>query len=418
MRSCVVLTWNREREVRGVRTEKNGRNDLPAVVAVAGPFREGELGQRLHSAYAQLVTDEPDCILLGGMLPGELLFDLAMPKIIESAIPSALAYELPCVLPQNPENYRQSFRVVNRGAADAKENHLRLWLAPEPEWDRLIGEIDAAQLKVDAVLHPWLAVDPLLADRDLWLSDWEDEYAFCRQERKELRQMVPCGDDPMPDGVNPEELISNRTETALEAAWLPAILLARYAHDSYFAADRKTLFRLPGSCQPQRCVRWRQLAVALGIITFILLLLLAGRNWHDARTRYTQITEAEAKVGMLLVKQQRIVQKNLVIEKAIQKIAETKSGNAEIPALLLHLTKKLPDKMWITSFRCKDQAVDLTISAGEDNDNILTLLSENGICVAKNLRKQRNPDGTSVLQLFLELPGSGIDVPESGVRKL
>lgn len=409
-RSCVAISWDARESVYGVRAEKDGKSRRITVIGAAAEYSEGDFTARLKKVYDQLVTGEHDYVIMGGTTTGELVFDLKMPRLAPSAVPAALTYELPCLLPKSSDDFCRSFRVVNRGSAVATENIIRIDLMPVKEWERLLSNLDAAGIQADGVINPFMAADPLLADKDIFWPALDEEYLFSRPQRDGLRQMVTVEQEKQPEAIKADELaeLSEAAQSIQnDENYIPALLLARYALDGHLTADRKGLLPLPGQLQPQRCVMWRRLAVAMGIVTFLLLGLLLGRSWHDARNRYEKIVAAQERVNGLLTKQQKLIMKNLATEKMLQKIAETKPGSTEVPVILAHLTRKLPEKMWVTNFRSKDQSIDLTITTSEDNDNILTLLSENGVFVAKNLRKQRSYDGSTTLQLFLETAAEG-----------
>jgi len=413
---CAVLTWDQDQRVYGLNAARNKQRRIEITGHAVSESGAEVLAVNLAAVIEQLAPSEDQLIIAGGELSGSICFDLEMPKMAAADLKQAISYELTRHIPLDTENLILAHRIISPGpdAGDNSRQLVRIIAMEERQWNELITEFTSAGLKVDFIIHPFLVVDPLLAEEEsVFLPTIEKSFSFKRAEEKTGREMVFAGS---PETKELTEL-SHRYQECLKidpypltdrdadglAPWSPALLLAAYGLSAELHGDRGSFTLIPRELFPERFRGLRRAFIALAAIAAILTLVLIGRYWWEARQRLKGILDEQAKVKVEIGKYQQKNEELVKIDEVAEAVNSTKLGNGEIVHCLHRLTTILPKEMWIYQFSSRDNYIDLNIRSNLKNDknNSISKLNS-GYLKTKQPHERRNPDGSLNIYLKLE----------------
>ncbi len=406
MRECLALSWDEALSVYGARVRLVGKGRLSVTgIARLDAGRDGEDGfsERLRQACSELGADS-GCAVAGGFLPGAVCFETFITKLGAVETRQALSFELPRAIPFPVEDLAWNYRIVGDGETHGKPGFsiARVFAAPEREWSRLISALDAAGIKADAVVFPFMAVGEGSDEKGFCLEGIDGEFSFCGGFENSLLEMRHCEKTELSedffsgfDGL--DKLIDNDSELREKLA--PCLLLATYALSGNFSRDAQ--LELPEKLRPQR-FKFLKLAAAVLIATAILSGVgFAGRKLWSAHHRLGMVKRAQSEINKRIEKIKAANKKSLALDELIGKISEASSGNADLLMCLHYLSKKLPASMWVTNFSVRGDKIDVTIKSFGKAEDLLAHLRGSPFFSTDNIRKRRNSDGSVYVYLKL-----------------
>ncbi len=399
---CLAIAWNEENRVVGAVLEKVRHADKPVLVEHIIPTASMPFPEQLAEAYNQLNANDIDLIILGGHMDEAVCFELAMPKLSVHELRNALAFELPRQLPCGTEALSVFYRQIG-GGGDSTLSLVRIFAVKSRVWEQLLSHIAIAGITADVVCHPFMAADPVFAGKDIYLPEVEKGVIFSApSDQAGLRQVTYVSATAEKPCLEYQELFHCNAGTSADIDHLlSAGLLGAYGLGAA-AADRRSLSPLPDNLRPQRCKFLKWMAAGLALFAGILLLGLGYRCWTDAHHRMLAVKNEVSKVERLLAQQQKKIKMTEELGKITGKLLEA-ADEPNMLQLMGELTRILPESMWITSLRSSNRKVNLTIQAANDRDDITTPLSRLNGYMVENLRKQRNPNNTTVLYVTLAM---------------
>ena len=373
---CAVLYWNKAQRVIGIKAEQRGGVLHISDIAVSSDDIDS-FGIAFSEVTGTILNSETNLILAGGDIPGNVLFDITLPKMSIPDMRQAIMYELPRHIPCDPEDVLFGFRVLPAAEEEegtSSKNIVRIMIVIKKQWNELMAELSASGVRIDAVVTPYFVVDPLLGDNDDLIFYDAGEYSgFISDADYPGRRIILHDSDEEPPDI-PEDDFKKNIE-ALNYEWdeLPQIvkddpasffsplLLAAYGMSKEYTGDKNSMIKLPSSLLPER---YRTLRAAfyglVGTIIF-LSLMLVGRYWWEAKDRFDQITR---EIKFIQNRQISVkAQKTALFENSeiIRELVERQKGIPEIATCLRTLSMTLPKEMWLGSFSARDDTIDVRI---------------------------------------------------------
>jgi len=404
-RTCVAFGWDAMGAVRAVRLRRE--NDGRLRVLAAERADGGGLMDNLAAARQALRPAENELVLAGGNMAGAILFEHDFPRMGVPDLEEAIAYELPRQAPIAAEELICSWRPL----AGAPEGRMRIRVLAVQlrDWNQLLADLADAGIRTDAVISPWMAIDPLLAESDaVVLPGLDEDFRLCRDPEADGRRAMVLG------GMPPPPVDATAAALGLEVAslpgafrgddgahWLAPALIAAYGVGPCWRRDRPGLLPLPGELHPVRFQAQRSLfAVVLALaavlaLAFVVRLALDARRTHRALLRERQETLRQV---------QEFEVRNRAMEPVdavIREFAEAPPGVADMLFCLHHFTTRIPKSMSLTQLNSRGTSFDLNLRTTLDQDDKLAALESGGAFTTRHLQKRRNTDGS--VNIFLKL---------------
>ena len=368
--NCVVLFWNKENHVIGLKVEKKGEKLTVLDTASSSPETE-RLAIALSEVENKLVATETHLMLAGCDLSGSVSFDINIPKMSVSDMRQAISYELPRHIPCDPMDVVFGYRVISpKDDVPAAKRTVRILVVMKKQWNELLSELTGSGIKIDAFITPFLAIDPLFENyEDVCFSDSETTISFSSSSEYPGRRIIVKD-----SGGNSEPIDYKENIKKMGFAWgeLPPVikkdpesyfsglLISAYGVSPEFALDKSSLVKLPSELFPERYRTLRTSFFAIiGAIIF-LVLMLVGRFWWESVTRYNKIKDEITQVNIKTRKVQSSQTRLKAKTDLINDITEKKKGNPEIVTCLYKITQELSKDIWLSHFQSRDHAVDIS----------------------------------------------------------
>lgn len=293
--SCIGLTWNTAGECRGVLVR--GRGERIAVTAhwQARADADHPLAECLSEGLARLGNEEDALIVVGAADAACGMAEARVPALKTSELRGALGFELARACPLPPDRVVWGYRrlPVEKG----KRLPARLFFLRQTTWEHWLESVGA--LKLDAIMPPQAALDPVLAERDLVLAAGNGERFLFARTAKGGRAVRKADDDTDAFGNGPQPLAWERLlpgplaelPAEQQAEYAPAIVLAAYGATRCLADDRETALPVPYNLQPRRNQLNRLLAAAL---LFLIATLGLSALWREYAARHETLRELRA----------------------------------------------------------------------------------------------------------------------------
>ncbi len=371
---CVVLSWNKERSVFGVKVEKKG-DQLHVLDTAVSSENLDSLSLGLAEVMGALNASETHLMLAGGDISSSIVFDITLPTMSIADTRQAVLYELPRHVPCDPQELVFGFRILPAasGKSATGKNLVRIVAVKKKHWNEIIAELSSAAIHVDAVLTPYLIIDPLLSEEDILFYDTEEYVSFSSSSEYHGRQIIVHDSEDDISDVSFDDFLKNigllqydikaLPESIQEdpSSFFPPLLMAAYGMTPEYGNDRNSFLKLPSSLIPERYRTLRASFFGLVATIILLMLILIGRFWWEAKDRYQKITKEITNIDQLKVNTEN--RTKALREKAgiISEIVKKKKGIPEIATCIRAISMVLPKTMCLGSFASRDDAIDISI---------------------------------------------------------
>ena len=418
-RECIVLYWNRAQTVFGVKVEKIGDQLIVLDSAVSSEDMDS-FSLAVAEVMGVLETSESHLMLAGGYMSGTLIFDVTLPKMSIQDTRQAVIYELPRHVPCDPQELIFGFRILPSQEEDdnSGKNIVRIIAIKKNNWNEIIADLSGAGVRIDAVLHPYLLIDPLLGEESdvLFYDDGKSVSCASSPEYHGRKIVLHDSDEDISETVfgnslryfeelhyDKDSLPSTVSEDPV--SFFPSLLMAAYGMSPEYGNDRNSIMKLPSSLLPERYRTLRASFFGLVATILFLFLILIGRFWWDAKERYHKITKEIRNIKQMQINTEN--QKKALLDKAeiLTEIMDKQKGIPEVATCLRTLSMILSKDMCLGSFASRDDAVDISIRYTKPG---LTVPDLNNTKVMKvitsSTRKNSRDNSTNVYVRLSYLP--------------
>lgn len=413
-KECTVISWDSARNVYGVKL-KAGKNGRLSVKQLALCESKEDFSRALADVYNKIKPVEDELVILSGSLPGCACVELQTPKLSESDLAPAITYELTRLLPFSLDEIVTGFRALPfHEGQNVNRVRVRIQAILKKEWETLLSDINNAGVKMDAMIHPLMAVDPILSNvRSVFLKQIDHEFSFSFSSSELIRKVERVGEPEKEDEYwrNTRTALMELVEPEGELDkvynpddYIPALLVGAYVLSHEFEKDKPFLFPIPREMFPERFRGLRTLFIILSIFGIMLLLGMGARNFWENRQRLLAIKNEIKSVDRKITEIKDDRKSNLKFDEFISKFEELEPdmGNHEVIYCLQKLHELIPESMWATSLSFRRNEVEANIIAKSDSSEDLGDFSNSLIFSKPEINKRTNPDGTVNLHLKLQ----------------
>ena len=184
---CLAIIWDNRQRVYGVRLEKSAAGALVLTQFAEAPESRKSFAERLRSVYDALTESGDELTVLGGAIADLVCVELRLPDLKPQELHEALNYQLRCLLPVEIGDIAYAFRRLPPD--EPSRCRLRVEVVPKARLETLFEDIRQSGVRADLLTHPFMAVDPLLADREVFFPDIDPDFSLSRSGDDGLRHI-------------------------------------------------------------------------------------------------------------------------------------------------------------------------------------------------------------------------------------
>lgn len=410
-RNIIAFTWDTEKNVFGVRLQRMG----DGCVIIKNSAWVKSLGRPLAEALSEFKTridfSECDLVIAGGAVETSMCFDINLPRMSPKDVKKAVKYEIPKYLPCDSEDAVYGCRIFHKASPEDKTRiNVRIFVTTRKYWNRILGELTASGIKIDAFVYPFMALDPLLAGfESVGFCGIEKNFIF-KLEKTGIRKMISSAQNEL----DPRDAVKhlgidtkNFPEEKDIIEYIPAMLIGTYGLSPLFREDKYGLISLPAELKPERYRLLRYSAAASFVLFSFLAFSFCVRIWWDARGRYTRICAELENIQSKTAEEKRKAAKLEKMDSLIiKKINGAQAGNAEVVQCLDRIAAILPMDAWLGGFALitgnEENVIEITAVCRDNKKSPFGGADDNEYFKTKSLNKRVNADGTINISMNLQ----------------
>lgn len=399
---CLAIIWDNRQRVYGVRLEKSAAGALVLTQFAEAPESRKSFAERLRSVYDALTESGDELTVLGGAIADLVCVELRLPDLKPQELHEALNYQLRCLLPVEIGDIAYAFRRLPPD--EPSRCRLRVEVVPKARLETLFEDIRQSGVRADLLTHPFMAVDPLLADREVFFLDIDPDFSLSRSGDDGLRHinvLELLGERP--EEIHLPELVKrNRRKAPDRPVYAAAALLGAYLLSGDLRRNRQTLHLLPDTLRIRRYVGLQRAIIVFLVCNF---LLLGGMFWKEFEQSKEQlaaldqeIMTTEALIRKLEKDEAMLKSRHRILDRFCSGVV----GEKQLLTFLAKLTECLPNSMWMSSFSNAGGQYTLTINLGKGAPDIMKIIQESlPEYVVKSFLYTPGAEGTAVVNLTL-----------------
>lgn len=415
---CLGCAWNQSGALRVVRVKKVG-NRLELLDYAASTADEYDtIARSLSTLTQRVLTSSTHLVVAGGEFNSSVCFDLLMPPMPISDIRQALSYELPRYLPVDYSQMVIGYRLV---PSDSDKLHIRVFAIDSQAWNELLTDFSNFGVRIDHLVSPYMALDPLLADvNEVSFSFFDVNEMFVKGDDSFLRKVIVLPPkDPQVDeesefstesvagivgnlGYDSDHLLELLGPEEIES-YIPALLLAEFALIPEFQENKNYYLPLPRQLKPERFRKLRLLSILLTVFVFLLGGSIIFVNlWEKWSNTHALLNEERAVLDKSAALKHEIAAMEPMENDLISKVASADVGIGNMSQVIHNLCLATPKRVWLLYFSSRERKVDLSARApAGSQSSLMSALNRSGVFKTKSSNTRRNSDGTENIYIHM-----------------
>ncbi|MCP4179341.1 MAG: hypothetical protein GY756_16405 [bacterium] len=405
IKTCLAITWDKKGYVYAIKCSKAKHS-----IKILKPFSLNDealsLSEKLSNTFNTINGISEERIILGGYIPTSLTFDIEVPSLAISDITQFLNYELSRYVPYSIDDLKWCFRPIKYSKNNKKIEKVKIFAVKHTEWEKIINSITEAGIKIDCFSHPFLSVDPLFNNMDLYMSGLdekfylkslntnEEEYSFCNKLH-----------DNNVDKEESDIWFKTRYGHMLGENWknfIPAIILARYCFEKNFSQDIKYGLELPKTLYPKRFRHLKILAALLTVVFIIMLGFYITRSTMDNNAVINKLLWQKNQLSSAL---ENLKDRELKMKKtntAINELINAEPNDINLLGYLNYFSENIPKTVWVTNINTYQDKINLTLKTNSSSENLLSQFYKSDLFTLENNRRRKTSDGTEYIYMTLQ----------------
>ena len=383
---CNAFCWDGVGQFYGLRLERSGDGArVLKVWAAARQTGRGSDAELLAAGQAALGFDEETAVVLGGELGKACLTELELPPLSAADRQRALRHELARRVPAPLTGLTWGCRRLPAGPAGGPRR-WRVALVPSATYQAWLEAASGLPGGVDLIIPPGAALDPLLAGRQVCLTERPGAPAFSHEpapgggrdlgfapSKAGANGAYGLGEQPLQvGGVELGELAG--LPPADQAAFAAPLLLALYGVSRELQPDRAAWLPLPLEMRPHRN-RWQKLWLLSAAAVLLLAAMLGGGRWLYAQQQDRSAARAHEQALRRAIAARRAEASHAPaigpLRDDLRKLLTSRRAMFET---LAGLTTALGPQLYAQRYEWRDGAVTLQLRAAKDEPDLTAAL--------------------------------------------
>lgn len=373
--SCIALTWNAAGECRGVLVR--GRGERLSVQArwQARADASATVAECLAEGLSSLGGGDSVLVVAGAADAACGLAEVSVPALKATELRGALGFEVARNCPLGMDRVAWSYRRLPMNSGTRLP--IRLFYLRQTAWEQWLESVSG--LRLDALIPPQAALDPVLAERDLVLPTASGECFLFARTAKEGRCVRPSASEEDAFGSGAEPLAWDRLSLGPlaglpaeeQATYAPALVLGAFGLQPETAKGQAEGFPVPYNLRPRRNQLNRFLAVTLALLLVVLSLVAL---WREYAARQACLTDLRAEVSRVKKEIDRRTSdsgKSTVgtLDALAKELAEADADldRPSLASVLVELTETVGPNSWCYKFDWHDAAATIEIEESEED---------------------------------------------------
>ena len=369
-RRCWAISWDHQYRVYAAHMELARGGTLRMIGHLSDTAGDLPFDERLRRLLAAMALDEDEMLALGGYFPGCAVIELAFPPLQERELHHAVTFAVSRSFPAAPEKLSFAWRAMPGADGSIR---IRIMAVGAEQLEKLLAVLRGAGLRADLLWHPFMAIDPELDTREIFLPFVEPECVFKPAGAGGLRHVAMLGGYAAAPAVThladiAEQIrLENVSELPLAGAYPSAVLLAAAllrnrpsdtvsAHDPFSASAL-----LSPDTTRLRFRKLRHSVIYLSLFCVAALIAVMVKGWVQQRDSIARtgdrIRECRAELAAVRDELQMVDGRRRVLEKFTDSI----TPETDTLGFLYRLTSTLPDNMYVTSFSTSGSRINVTV---------------------------------------------------------
>lgn len=380
---CLALTWDADRRCRGLRLRRAGDTYTVEKNWQAQAAEGQTLGACLSEGIRALGADETCSIAVGPTACVTGLTDLQMPRLAPLDLRKALAFELKRQVPVVSDHLVWGYRVLPGGNGPQK-HPVRIAYFRGSDWGKLLDELGGIVPGIDHLLPPAAAVDPVLAERALFVAGLQGTGFLLAPTANGAREITPTAAPPDGAfGAGPTPLAMDKVTLGPDLSAAPAerqsefagaLLLGLYALGRTAATDAATWLPIPRELRIRRNRAGRLAAVVLAAYFLLGLGTYIGLRTYEAHRYYQALRVQAAGLSRQIAALRTGKNDHEFLGKLQAEFKDATFGRPGFAACLLEITQLIGTDAWVQGLSWNDSKLEIELSTTNEKLDILPRL--------------------------------------------
>lgn len=420
---CLACAWSASGALRLVRVKKVG--DHLELLDFSSSTADGDesIARPMSALTQKMLTSTTHLVVAGGEFDKSVCFDLLMPRMPMSDIKQALSYELPRYLPVDCSRMVIGYRLVPQDSETGESDklHIRVFAIAGEVWNELLTDLANFGMRVDHLVSPYLALDPLLSDvKEVSFSLFDGNEMFVKAGDSSLRKMIVLPPEEHPED-EADESSNEEVDVILDSlgydqqrllelfgpkdikSYVPALLLAAFALAPEFQENKNFFPPLPRQLKPERFRKLRLLSIVLMVLMVLLTSSILSLNlWETWSHTNALRNEYKAVQDKNIVLKQEIAAMEPMENDLFDKLSTAEVGIGNMSQVVHKLCLVIPKRVWLLHFSSRDSKIDISARApAGSQSSLMTALNRSGVFKTKSSYTRRNSDGTENIYIHM-----------------
>jgi len=335
-----------------------------------------------------------------------MIFDIEVPSLALADITQFLSYELSRYIPCSIDDIKWCFRPIKLTKGGKKITKVKVFTAKMNEWEKILDHISGAEIKIDCFIHPFLSVNPLFINMDLYLNGIDENFYLKTLEvNDDEHTLYSKSYKDTAKNLESETWFKARYERILGEEWkhfIPAIILSRYCFEKNFLQDIKCGLELPKILKPNRFRHLKITAALLAVIFITLLGFYIINSTINSNAVLNKLINQKDQLNTALddLKEKTFMMKK--VNTAISELISSEPDDINLLGYLNYFSNNIPKTVWVTNINTYQDKINLTLKTNSSSENLLSQFYKSKLFTLENNRRRKTSDGTEYLYMTLQ----------------
>jgi hypothetical protein len=363
----------------------------------------------LRDGMEQLRPNDSTLVVAGAADAACGMAEVEVPALKAGELRGALGFELARNCPLPTERVTWGYRVLSH--RNGSRVAARLFYLRQMVWEHWLEAVGG--LKLDALVPPQVALDPVLAEQPAALPLAGGARFAYQPTLDGGRALAPVNaDSGGAFGVGDEPLAWGQLSLGPlqglpadeQASYASAVLLGAYGASTALGEDADGALPVPYNLRPRRNQLNRFLAVVLALMLVVLGIVAGWREYVARKTCLAGLQAENARVDREIARATGGTAADSSAKAATEArdvlAKELKDATAELdrptlPAVLVELTETVGENTWCTGFTWRDGSVSVELQEDEEDLELVRNLDLTPV-IGDVLEESKRRVGTTV----------------------